>query len=83
MAFAPLLLQMRQEVHHERRFGDGGTFNWKSYEKRGWTPEDKNSYERFRGNLKEITTRANQSRAAAARSRTRYAERIRNQTQEF
>ena len=83
MAFAPLLLQMRQEVQHERRFGDAGSFNWKSYEKRGWTPEDKDSYARFRGNLKEITTRANQTRSSAAKAQRRYAEKIRNETQEF
>ena len=83
MAFAPLLHQMKQEVQHERRFGDSGAFNWKSYEKRGWTPDDKDSYARFRGNLKEITTRANQTRASAARSQRRYAEKIRSETQEF
>lgn len=83
MAFSPLLLQMRQEVQHERRFGDAGSFNWKSYEKRGWTPDDGDSYARFRGNLKQITSRANQSRAQAQRARTRLAAKAREELNEY
>ena len=80
MAFAPVLMQMRVEVWHERRMGDGGMFNWKSYQKRGWTPESQvASYDRFRKNLSEITERANATHKGIARARQNYASKLRDE----
>ena len=78
MAFAPLLHQMRTEVRHEKRMDHLGTFNWSSYQKRGWTPENMiDTSTAFKNNLREITKRANTTNRNARRSRATFAEKAR------
>lgn len=80
MAFSPLLLQMRQEVRHERRMGDGGVFNWNSYQKRGWTPDNMiDTQSAFRTNLRDISKRANTTRRQIQRSRAQEADKARHE----
>ena len=84
MAFSPLLLQMRTEVQHEKRMGDLGTFNWKAYQKRGWTPENMiDTSTAFRNNLREITKRANSVNRNSVRSRKAVASRAREHLSDF
>lgn len=84
MAFSPLLLQMRQEVRHERRMGDGGVFNWNSYQKRGWTPDNMiDTQAAFKNNLRDISKRANSHRRGVERSRALQAEKSREQLNEY
>ena len=67
LAFTPLLMQMRVEVHHEKRFGQDN-YNWKSFEKRGWNPSrDQNQREAFKEGLRTISGRANARRRRKVR----------------
>ena len=84
MAFSPLLLQMRQEVRHERRMGDGGVFNWSSYQKRGWTPDNMiDTQSAFKNNLRDISKRASNTRRSIYRSRANQASKAREQLSDF
>ena len=84
MAFSPLLFQMRQEVRHEKRMGDLGTFNWTAYQKRGWTPENMiDTQSAFKNNLREISKRANTNRRNIVRARTNQASKVREELSDF
>ena len=84
MAFSPLLLQMRQEVRHERRMGDGGVFNWSSYQKRGWTPDNMiDTQSAFKNNLRDISKRASTTRRTIHKARANEASRVRDQLSDF
>ena len=84
MAFAPLLHQMRTEVRHEKRMDHLGTFNWSSYQKRGWTPENMiDTSTAFKNNLKEITERAQKTRRTIHRARVNQPDKARRTLSDF
>ena len=84
MAFSPLLLQMRTEVRHEKRMGDGGVFNWSAYQKRGWTPDDlTTSQDKFKNNLRDISKRAGDIRRNTQRARANQAARAKQSLNDF
>ena len=64
LCVAPLTLQMRVEVQNEKRFGQDN-YNWKSFEKRGWTPDRQSAYEKHRGDIRKLAERG------VSRSRSR------------